>query len=265
MAITASPFRIGCVVVAYFCVSILLVFSNKELMTPGTSIVAPIFVTWFQCVLTALIVFALGLLGRGAVKGEFMSEFPLQDFQFDVAQRVFPLSFIFVGMITFNNLCLRYVELSFYNVARSLTIVINVIFTYLMLGETTSLKTCGCLLIVILGFFIGSEGEVNFSLRGTLYGVLSSTFVSLNSIYTKKVMPLVQDDKWKLAFYNNVNASIMFVPMIFFAGEHNEISKHVDLLYTPAFWSLMFIAGILGFFNWYCNCNANYLYFTINP
>jgi len=95
-------------------------------------------------------------------------------------------------MITFNNLCLKYVEVSFYNVARSLSIVFNVIFTYLFLGNTTSFVTCSTLLVVILGFILGIDGEVNFSLLGTVSGVLSSVFVSLNSIFTSKVLFLSQ-------------------------------------------------------------------------
>ena len=69
------------------------------------------------------------------------------------------------------------------------------------------------------------DAEVNFSLIGTVFGVTSSCFVSLNSIYTKasslcgkaiathtlgrfafdtqKVSPLVNDDKWVLQYYNN--------------------------------------------------------------
>lgn len=61
-------------------------------------------------------------------------------------------------MITFNNLCLKYVEVPFYNVARSLTIVTNVIFSYLLLGEPTSLATLFTLALVIFGFWIGVEG-----------------------------------------------------------------------------------------------------------
>jgi hypothetical protein len=45
------------------------------------------------------------------------------------------LTVMFVGMVSFNQLCLLYVEVSFYNVARSLTIVCNVIFSYVLLGE----------------------------------------------------------------------------------------------------------------------------------
>ena len=47
------------------------------------------------------------------------------------------LGLVFVGMITFNNLALKYVEVSFYNVARSLTIVFNVVLTFALLGERT--------------------------------------------------------------------------------------------------------------------------------
>jgi GDP-fucose transporter C1 len=46
--------------------------------------------------------------------------------------------------------------------------------------------------------------------------------VCLNAIYTSKVMPLVDKDKWKLAYYNNVNASILFFPLIFIFGEHEK-------------------------------------------
>lgn len=41
--------------------------------------------------------------------------------------QVLPLSVVFVGMITFNNLCLKYLGVSFYNVGRSLTTVFNVV------------------------------------------------------------------------------------------------------------------------------------------
>ena len=48
--------------------------------------------------------------------------------------------------------------MSFYNVARSLTIVCNVIFTYLFLGTGTSVPTLACLGVVIIGFFVGADG-----------------------------------------------------------------------------------------------------------
>ena len=112
-----------------------------------------------------------------------------------------PLSLIFVSMITFNNLCLKYVKVSFYLVARSLTIVFNVVFSYLLLHIYTSVPVLVCCSIVIFGFYIGSEGEVDFSIMGTLFGVCSSLFVSLNSIFTKKMIPRVQNNSWRLCYY----------------------------------------------------------------
>ena len=160
---------------------------------------------------------------------------------------VAPLSLMFLGMISFNNLCLKFVTVPFYNVARSLTIVTNVIFTYILLGERTSLRVCLTLAVVILGFYIGIEGELDFSLLGTVFGVASSCFVSLNAIYTKKTMPLVDGDKWKLSWFNNVNASLGFLPLIFLAGEHRELLAKTDVLLSSYYWFVMTVAGFLGF------------------
>jgi GDP-fucose transporter C1 len=156
-----------------------------------------------------------------------------------------PISSI-VGMITFNNICLKLVEVSFYNVARSLTIVFNVVLSRVLLGIPTSFKTILCLGVVIIGFILGSHGELNFSLVGTIAGVLSSLFVSLNSIFTKKVLPVVEDNHWKLSFYNNMNASFLFLPLIY-VFEKDIILGASEQLTSSAFWSAMWVAGFFGF------------------
>lgn len=149
-------------------------------------------------------------------------------------------------MITFNNLCLKYVEVSFYNVARSLTIVFNVFLSRVFLGIESSYKTILCLGIVIVGFLMGSHGELNFSLIGTVCGVASSLFVSLNSIFTKKVLPVVDDNHWKLTFYNNVNATLLFIPLMY-VFEAEIIMGSMEQLKSAAFWSAMSVAGFFGF------------------
>ena len=72
---------------------------------------------------------------------------------------------------------------------------------FLLLGITTSIPVIVCCGIVISGFYIGSEGELEFSLLGTLFGVFSSLFVSLNSIYTKKMIGIVDNNSWVLCYY----------------------------------------------------------------
>jgi solute carrier family 35 (GDP-fucose transporter), member C1 len=151
-----------------------------------------------------------------------------------------------VGMVTFNNLCLKHVEVSFYNVARSLTIVFNVVFSYLILGTSVSFRTLLCLLVVFVGFWIGSDGEINFSLIGTVAGVVSSLFVSLNSIYTKKVLPVVNDNQWLLTYVNNANATLLFLPLVL-VMEGDIIVEHIHQIFFPIFWMGMALSGVLGF------------------
>ena len=57
-----SHARIVGVVALYFAVSISMVFVNKMLVSSGASVPAPLFVTWFQCVVTVVICAALGKL-----------------------------------------------------------------------------------------------------------------------------------------------------------------------------------------------------------
>merc|ERR1719268_284528 len=127
-------------------------------------------------------------------------------------------------MITFNNLCLKNVGISFYYISRSLTTVFNVALTYTILGQRTSMKAIGCCGIIIVGYFLGfseereskaddtSEAESSL-MMGVIYGVLASLFVSLYAIYIKRVLPVVNDDVWLLTFYNNINALILLMPL----------------------------------------------------
>ena len=105
------------VIASYWVVSISMVYLNKMLLSnPEASISAPLFVTWYQCVLTCLICIILGHVGeytRENNSRSFFDQFPIVKFRSNSCVGVLPLSLIFVGMITFNNLCLQYVEVSF--------------------------------------------------------------------------------------------------------------------------------------------------------
>ena len=74
--------KIVSVVCCYFTISITLVFVNKVLLSADSvSIPAPMFITWYQCVVTALICWGLGLAGRGAKEGTFLAQFPEPRFE----------------------------------------------------------------------------------------------------------------------------------------------------------------------------------------
>lgn len=112
-----STTYIAGVISTYWVVSISMVYLNKMLLSnEEASIPAPLFVTWYQCVVTCVICIVLGNLGertRAAGTGSFLDEYPKVKYSASVGVAVLPLSLIFVAMISFNNLCLQYVAVSF--------------------------------------------------------------------------------------------------------------------------------------------------------
>ncbi|XP_020390725.1 GDP-fucose transporter 1 isoform X1 [Rhincodon typus] len=239
--------RIACVVAMYWFTSITMVFLNKYLLdSPDLKLDAPLFVTFFQCLVTVLLCWLLNVL---SVLCPSVVEFPSIGFDPKISRGVLPLSLVFIGMITFNNLCLKYVGVAFYNVGRSLTTVFNVLLSYVILKQTTSLRAILCCGVIIGGFCLGlnQEGATgSLSWAGVMFGVIASLCVSLNAIYTKKVLPAVDGSIWKLTYYNNVNACILFIPLITITGELKTLYLF-DKMSSTSFWGVMTLGGMFGF------------------
>ncbi|XP_061102574.1 GDP-fucose transporter 1 isoform X1 [Conger conger] len=237
--------KIAFVVALYWFVSITMVFLNNALLG-SRELDAPLFVTFFQCLVTVALCWLMNLLGRlcpGSV------DFPSVKFDPKVSREVLPLSIVFIGMITFNNLCLKNLGVAFYTVGRSLSTVFNVLMSYVILKQTTSLYALLCCGVIIGGFWLGvdqegAEGSLSWS--GIVYGVLASMCVSLNAIYTKKVLPVVDSSVWKLSYYNNINACLLFIPLILVFGEVNKL-YNFSRLDDWHYWGMMMLGGIFGF------------------
>eukprot|EP00048_Salpingoeca_helianthica_P023493 m.24731 g.24731 ORF g.24731 m.24731 type:complete len:330 (+) comp8747_c0_seq1:43-1032(+) len=243
-ALWQTSVKIAGVVTLYWFVSISMVFLNKHLLS-GVSFTAPLFVTWLQCVVAVVFCFIVGHLRQTT---SLLSSFPAFEYNIALATKILPLSLVFVGMITFNNLCLQYLGVAFYNVGRSLTTVFNVVLTYVSLGQSTSvacLSMCG---VIICGFFLGVDQEGSsgdLSYLGVLYGVLASLCVALNAIYIKKILPLVDDDMWRLTAYNNINAAILFMPAMFLNNEVSVVLAAPEMT-SSTYWLYAIVAGLFG-------------------
>ncbi|CAF2792777.1 unnamed protein product [Rotaria sp. Silwood2] len=235
--------QIAIAVFLYWCVSISMVFLNKYLLSSkDVKLDAPLFITWYQCVVTVGICAILGNLNKHVAA---FSTFPSFKIDLKIARDVLPLSLMFVAMIIFNNLTLKYLTVSFYMVGRSLTTVANVVFTYVMLGDRTSYRAVGCCCLIIAGFFLGIDQE-NSLVFGAFCGVASSIFVALNAIYTTRCLPCVDKNVWRLCLYNNFNACILFLPLMAIFGELPIVFSYPKLFNT-SFVFAMTVAGVLGF------------------
>ena len=71
--------------------------------------------------------------------------------------------------------------------------------------------------------------------------------MSLNSIQTKKTLPLLQDSHWRVTLYNNVNASLLFFPLVV-AWEGGELLRmFVEGEMNGAFMFMVMTSGVMGF------------------
>lgn len=137
--------RIGGVVALYWTVSITMVFLNNHLLE-DKELDAPLFVTFFQCLVSVGLCCLLRLLST-LLPGTF--SFPSVRLDLATAREVLPLSVVFIGMITFNNLCLKHVGVAFYTIGRSLSTVFNVLLSYVVLRQTTSLQALLCCALIL--------------------------------------------------------------------------------------------------------------------
>lgn len=105
-----------------------------------------------------------------------------------------------------------------------------------------------CCAIIITGFLMGVDQEGSsggLSYIGVVFGVLASLCVSLNAIYTKKVLPVVDSNIWRLQLYNNFNAVFLFLPLMVICGEVQAIYGF-HMLTSAYFWGMMFLGGLFG-------------------
>ncbi|XP_076058884.1 GDP-fucose transporter 1-like [Oratosquilla oratoria] len=88
--------------------------------------------------------------------------------------------------------------------------------------------------------------ERSLSIMGVCFGLAASAFVSLNAIYTKKVLPVVDGSVYRLAYYNNVIGFVLFLPLILIFGEAPAVYRMITEGGVH-FWILMVVGGIFGF------------------
>ncbi|XP_022105355.1 GDP-fucose transporter 1-like isoform X2 [Acanthaster planci] len=200
--------QIAVVVTAYWFISISLVFINKYLLSSqDLKLDAPLFVTFYQCCVTIMLCTMLGIMGSLAPS---VISFPALKFDYKISREI---------------------------------------LSYAFLKQTTSLRAILCCCIIIMGFLLGVNQEDSsgvLSYIGVIYGILASLCVSLNAIFTKKTLPCVENNIWRLMFYNNINAVLLFLPLVYLSGEVGKVWDFPHLS-SPHFWAILSVSGLFGF------------------
>lgn len=147
--------------------SILTVFVNKALLSGDTELDAPLFITWIQCITSVALCQLLRIMKKSYLPNPNV-------FSRNTVRQILPLAILFTMMVGMNNLCLKYVAVSFYYIGRSLTTVFNVIFSFVLLRQGSSFRCLLCCATIIFGFWLGVDQESIAGTNETCIGCFSS-------------------------------------------------------------------------------------------
>ena len=82
------------------------------------------------------------------------------------AVKLWPLVAVNVLGLIYNNLCLQYVDASFYQIARGLVLPITVVLSFAMNSSPPSMHATLCCIGITLGFLVGVMYDNHASARG---------------------------------------------------------------------------------------------------
>lgn len=238
--------KITSVVLLYWMVSISMVFLNKFILsgTFGDQDLT-IFAAWYQSLSAVGCVLAVSY---GSEKCRMGVKVPRVDPKQLLSKTILMLSMSSVASLTFNNLMLKNIGVAFYQVARSFTIIFTIILSACVLGKGLTVRSVIACLLVVSGFIIAIDQEDvtgTLSIMGVIYGLLASFTAAISGILFKQAEPVIDKDALKLAYYNNLNCMVMFVPLAVGSGQLWAVLES-EFIYSLKFWFVLTLTGCLS-------------------
>lgn len=234
------------VILLYWCVSISMVFLNKQILSGSFGDEdLTIFAAWYQSLAAVGSIACLGFrVGRCRLPVKIPKVEPKQLY----SKIMIMLSMSSVCGLTFNNLMLRHIGVAFYQVARSFTIIFTIGLSAFYLKRGSMWRAIVACFLVVCGFVLGIDQEDasgTLSVIGVIYGLLASFAAAVSGILFKKAESLLDKDSLKLAYYNNLNCVLMFLPLVIWSGQLLSVLES-ELRLQPRFWLMLTVTGCLS-------------------
>ncbi|KAJ7481459.1 hypothetical protein FB451DRAFT_1555745 [Mycena latifolia] len=132
--------------------------------------------------------------------------------------------------LTLSNFTLKYVDASFYQVARGLVLPFTVCASGLVLHTRPSLRILISCAIVTMGFFCGVFLDgTPISLLGVSFGVASSTITATHSVVIKKSLSVVNGSAILLSWYTNLLSVFVLAPIVVLAEGSSVMKLLLDV------------------------------------
>ncbi|KAH9941547.1 hypothetical protein B0H21DRAFT_752438 [Amylocystis lapponica] len=206
-------------VLFYLVAALSMVMANKWVLN-NTDI--PLFFLCSQLVIAVVLFMAAHMVG--------MLQVPIR-LDMQVCKGLIPMVGLNVIGLSFSNYTLKYVDASFYQVARGMVLPFTVGTSFFILHARPSLRILLACSIVTIGFFIGVFLDgTQVSVVGVSFGVVSSMITAVHSVVIKKSLEVVKGSALHLSWYTNLLSAVLLAPIIVLAG---ELPSVLELLFGP--------------------------------
>ncbi|KAG5731567.1 GDP-fucose transporter 1 [Termitomyces sp. T112] len=233
------------VVMFYLVAALSMVMANKWVLNVTS---APLFFLWTQLIIAVVLFVASDALRL------------LPDrltFDPNVCKGLVSMVALNVIGLSFSNYTLKYVDASFYQVARGLVLPFTIVTSYFAFRSIPSLRILVACGVVTIGFFIGVFLDgTKVSMLGVFFGVVSSGITALHSVVIKESLKVVDGSALLLSWYTNLLSAIVLLPICLLVGEGPGIMEifFVEAVVAEGTMSLLatflwgsLITGALGF------------------
>ncbi|KAF8065073.1 hypothetical protein FPV67DRAFT_1628363 [Lyophyllum atratum] len=234
------------VVIFYLVAALGMVMANKWVLNTTE---APLFFLWMQLMI-AVVLF---------VASDAMRLLPDRlAFKPEVSKGLIPMIGLNIVGLSFSNYTLKYVDASFYQVARGLVLPFTVGTSFVVLHTRPSLLILIACSIVTMGFFVGVFLDgTSVSLIGISFGVASSVITATHSVVIKQALNVVDGSALLLSWYTNLWSAIILLPLCILFGEgsgimdlfNGDTAANLDGSMSPLstfLWGSL-VTGVLGF------------------
>ncbi|KAG6899191.1 hypothetical protein C0993_012490 [Termitomyces sp. T159_Od127] len=128
--------------------------------------------------------------------------------------------------LSFSNYTLKYVDASFYQVARGLVLPFTIVTSFFAFRSIPSLQILVACSVVTIGFFIGVFLDgTSVSMLGVFFGVVSSGITALHSVVIKESLKVVEGSALLLSWYTNLLSAVVLFPICLLVGEGPGIAE----------------------------------------
>ncbi|KIO27050.1 hypothetical protein M407DRAFT_233786 [Tulasnella calospora MUT 4182] len=219
MSDNPSKLKIALVVAFYMVAALIMVFVNKAVLNSSPNL--PLLMLLIQFII-AVICLHLSAIFSSKI------EIPRQLMSLEKFKQLAPILIVNVVGLTFNTLCLRGVDASFFQIARGLVLPLTIAVQAIDAKTAPPIPVLAAAATVTVGFFLGiapapaSEAAATSSGSGAValvWGALSSLMTAVHAVLIKRSLPYVDNSAIQLAYWTNATAALMLLPFVFFNGE----------------------------------------------